>query len=67
MAATSLPKSCAAPAAGKRQKPVFEGSRPWLAADQLPKDLRQVDIAEAIRYALGRMAKSRGLFFENGN
>lgn len=45
-------------------KPVFEGLETWLQL-QLPKISGKSALAEAIRYALGRMPKARA-YLENG-
>jgi len=48
----------------ERAKPVFEGLEAWLQL-QLPKISGKSTLAEAIRYALGRMPKARA-YLENG-
>jgi len=48
----------------EKAKPVFEGLEAWLQL-QLPKISGKSTLAEAIRYALGRMPKARE-YLENG-
>lgn len=48
-----------------RSKPIFEDLEAWLHA-QLPKISGKSPLAQAIRYALGRMAKARA-YLENGH
>ena len=47
-----------------RSKPIFDDLEAWLHA-QLPKLSGKSPLAQAIRYALGRMKKMRG-YLENG-
>ncbi len=42
----------------EKAKPIFEALEAWLA-EQLPKISGKSKLAEAIRYALGRMPKAR--------
>ena len=48
-----------------RAKPIFDGLESWLHA-QLPKVSGKSPLAQAIRYALGRMPKARP-YLENGH
>jgi len=48
----------------KKAKPVFDGLEQWLHA-QLPKISGKSPLAKAIRYALGRMPKTRA-YLDNG-
>ena len=48
----------------EKAKPVFEGLEAWLQL-QLPKISGKSTLAEAIRYALGRMPKAKA-YLENG-
>ena len=47
-----------------RAKPIFDDLNAWLQA-QLPKISGKTPLAEVIRYALGRMPKTRG-YLSNG-
>ncbi|WP_299657387.1 transposase, partial [uncultured Jannaschia sp.] len=47
-----------------RAKPIFDDLETWLKS-QLPKISGKTKLAEAIRYALGRMPKARA-YLENG-